>query len=430
MAKCGAASAPPSLRVVGGLCIILSLLLPSTLEAQTRTLWDKFRRGPTRPAVYPEILVEADWLQEHLDQVRVVDAREEDRFARGHLPGAVSVPPEAWDGDPRHLADLLSRAGVPSEGTVICVSDRRDPAAAGRLFWMLELAGQRDSRVLNGGLEAWTAAGGELERGEPATAPAAFRAVPDTTRIADYAYVKGCFGTPRANVLDWRAAQVWADGHIPHSLPFPLGELVTDDGRVLSGRAMRPLFEQWGPRPRETVDLSAELIVCGDAPRGAVPVDPYFAARLAGIEHVRVYPEGFAGWRRHGDAPVVRLVGAEELKRDLHRAWNGALRDLPPPDLILFDLRGEREWRIGHIPGALNIPPHHFDRDLEGTVAAFWPGADRATIPVVFYCYGPGCTRSRNCSTIAARHGFQNLLWFKDGTAGWRGAGEELVRSR
>ncbi len=430
MAKHGGSFAPATFRILAGLLAILSLLVPLAPGAQTRTVWDKFRRGPTGPIVYPEIQVEAAWLREHLDRVRVVDAREGGRFARGHVPGAASFPSASFDGDPWRLADLLAHAGVPSEGTVVCVSDREDPAAAGRLFWILELAGQGDPRVLDGGLEAWIAAAGDLERGAKAPPSAAFRAAPDTSRIADYAYVKACFGTPRANVLDWRAAQVWADGHIPHSLPFPLGELVTGEGRILSGKAMRPLFEQWGPRPRETVDLSAELIVCGDAPPGAVPVDPYFAARLAGIEHVRVYPEGFAGWRAHGDAPVVRLVNAEEVRRDLHREWKGTLRDLPPPDLILFDVRGERDYLSGHLPGAVNLAPHLFEAQLEGTVAAFWPGADRSTIPVVFYCYGPGCTRSRNCSTMAARHGFQNLLWFKDGTAGWRSAGEELVRGR
>ena len=52
--------------------------------------------------------------------------------------------------------------------------------------------------------------------------------------------------------MDWRAA-AWAGGHIPYWLPLPLGELLTDDGRLTEGHP--PLFEQWGPRPQETVDL-------------------------------------------------------------------------------------------------------------------------------------------------------------------------------
>jgi len=47
---------------------------------------------------------------------------------------------------------------------------------------------------------------------------------------------------------------------------------------------------------------------------------------------------------------------------------------------------------------------------------------------LIVYCYGPGCTRSRFCTTTAARQGWRNLWWYKDGQDGWRGAGLEIVR--
>jgi rhodanese-related sulfurtransferase len=48
---------------------------------------------------------------------------------------------------------------------------------------------------------------------------------------------------------------------------------------------------------------------------------------------------------------------------------------------------------------------------------------------LIVYCYGPGCTRSRFCSTTAARHGWRNLWWYKDGADGWRSAGLALERA-
>lgn len=40
-------------------------------------------------------------------------------------------------------------------------------------WWILHLLGHEDVRVLNGGLEAWVAEGGELTTGESSVAPAA-----------------------------------------------------------------------------------------------------------------------------------------------------------------------------------------------------------------------------------------------------------------
>ena len=44
---------------------------------------------------------------------------------------------------------------------------------------------------------------------------------------------------------------------------------------------------------------------------------------------------------------------------------------------------------------------------------------NRSQTPLVLYCYGRDCIRSRECATIAARHGFLNLLWYREGMDGW-----------
>ena len=79
------------------------------------------------------------------------------------------------------------------------------------------------------------------------------------------------------------------------------------------------------------------------------------------------------------------------------------------------------------MPGALSLEPGQLDARLDQLVADTWPGADRAHIPLVAYCYGPTCTRSRNGLTLAARRGFQNLLWYKEGIQGWRSVGELTI---
>ncbi len=399
--------------------------------AQARKGWESFRR-PTVPVTYPELLVSARELHVRLGSPStvVLDAGPRARFLHGHVPAARLLEPASWDGDPASLAALLAAAGVSDRDTVVCMADSSDPAASGTLLWMLDLAGMRAGRVLNGGLEAWTRDGGALASGPPSPRTARFAARPDTARIATYDYLLAHYGRAGTSVLDWRPVGTWAGGHIPYSLPFNLGSLLDERGALRPGSSIRPIFEQWGPRPQEYVNLEDDLVVCGDFPPGSVPVHPYLAARVAGIARVRVYPGGYADWRTHADAPVVRIVHAAALRQRLHDQWGGTLPDLPPGRFLLLDLRGERDFDRGHIPGAVSLPVDRLDRDLEATVAEYWPGADRARTPVVFYCYGPGCTRSRNGANLAAHHGFLKLEWFRDGVDGWKEAGERLVKSR
>jgi len=107
--------------------------------------------------------------------------------------------------------------------------------------------------------------------------------------------------------------------------------------------------------------------------------------------------------------------------------WLG--KPKPPEELLLIDLRAEGDYKLGHLPGAVWMPVEKLGDALEAEVARRFPNANRRKLPLIFYCYGPGCIRSRNGSTIAAQHGYLNLLWFRDGTLGWRQTGEKLVSS-
>ena len=59
-----------------------------------------------RGYAHPELLAETDWLADHLTdpKVRVIDARQPEQYAAGHVPGAVNLSgfggiPRAANGD-------------------------------------------------------------------------------------------------------------------------------------------------------------------------------------------------------------------------------------------------------------------------------------------------------------------------------------------
>jgi thiosulfate/3-mercaptopyruvate sulfurtransferase len=410
--------------------ILLALAFTSVRPASAS--WPPWHRPNRAPPRYPEILVDAEWLANHRGRagLTIVDARSRARYEQEHVAGAIPFDAAGADPDPGALGARLAQAGIPSEGTVVCYADTADPCAAGRLFWLLELAGCGRARVLNGGLEAWKKHGARTERGARPVPVARFAAAPDTSRIADFAYVMGAFGRPGHTLMDWRSPEDWDKGHVPHSLPFLLDRLAGPGGLWRDGPAMRLVFEDFGPRKRDYVDLNDEFVVFGDAPPGRAPIHPYLAARVAGLARVRCYPEGFAGWASHREAPVTRIVGAEELREHLGTTLWERLRRIPPRQVMLFDLRGDREYAWGHVPGAVSLPSWNFERDLEATVSRRWPQADRARMPLVCYCYGVDCVRSRNCTTIAAQHGYLNLWWFRDGIPGWQAAGLALEKGK
>jgi thiosulfate/3-mercaptopyruvate sulfurtransferase len=121
------------------------------------------------------ILITADELAA-LDAPRVLDVRwtlpkpdGSDDFRAGHVPGAVYVSLDdelAAHGEPtdgRHplptveaLQESARRWGI-DDGDTVVVYDAGGNLASARAWWLLRHAGVEDVRLLDGGLDAWTA---------------------------------------------------------------------------------------------------------------------------------------------------------------------------------------------------------------------------------------------------------------------------------
>ncbi|MEW5939314.1 MAG: rhodanese-like domain-containing protein [Chloroflexota bacterium] len=132
-----------------------------------------------------EVLIEADELLRKFGDknLRVFDATiTDDVYARRHIPGAAYFD-HARFSDPaspytctilpeERLAEAIGRAGISNDTEVIVYACGMLPYAI-RAWWVLRYAGHQNVRVLNGGLDAWINAGGQIEqearRYEPAT---------------------------------------------------------------------------------------------------------------------------------------------------------------------------------------------------------------------------------------------------------------------
>lgn len=84
----------------------------------------------------------------------------------------------------------------------------------------------------------------------------------------------------------------------------------------------------------------------------------------------------------------------------------------------VLDVRSAREYAIAHIPGSVNI----WEKEIE-QISARYP--DRAA-PLVLYCNGPYCGKTRRTSAELLKHGYTNVRRYQLGLPVWRALGRTV----
>ncbi|MBA3464672.1 MAG: rhodanese-like domain-containing protein [Deltaproteobacteria bacterium] len=85
-------------------------------------------------------------------------------------------------------------------------------------------------------------------------------------------------------------------------------------------------------------------------------------------------------------------------------------------DVDLVDVRDEREWLSGHVPGSRNVPLDTLRADPDAYLAR--------NKPIVFICQRG--VRSLTAAKLAERLGFETLYNLDGGTAAWSKSGHSL----
>ncbi|HKG34833.1 MAG TPA: sulfurtransferase [Solirubrobacterales bacterium] len=219
-----------------------------------------------------DVLVETDWVAEHLDDdsIRIVEVDENPAlYAEAHIPGAIGFD---WQADlqdpvkrdfldPQAFGELMGGRGISNDHTVVLYGDRNNWFAA-YTYWYFRYYGHDKVKLINGPREKWIDEGRETTTEIPEYEATTFetsqgdesiRAMRDDVRAAL---------DSDTNLVDVRSPQEYSGeliamagyehegaqrgGHIPGAASVPWAQAVQEDGTFKPAEELRELYTSKG----------------------------------------------------------------------------------------------------------------------------------------------------------------------------------------
>ena len=281
------------------------------------------QKGYARPGV----LVTTSWLAEHLHDptVRVVESDEDVLlFDTGHIPGAQKIDWHADLNDPivrdyvdrKEFEELLRSKGIDASTTVIFYGDKNNWWAT-YAFWVFQLFGFTNARILDGGRAKWEAEGHPMTTELPHYPRTAYEAPErrDDEIRAFMAEVRRHVER-RGKLIDVRSPDEYTGkklhmpeypqegalrgGHIPGAKNVPWARAANSDGSFKTAADLRAIYEQ-------EVGLKNGDDVIAYCRIGERSSHTWFVLTyLLGYDKVRNYDGSWTEWGNAVRAPIER----------------------------------------------------------------------------------------------------------------------------
>jgi thiosulfate/3-mercaptopyruvate sulfurtransferase len=263
----------------------------------------------------PNLLWSVEELNSRLADPKLVlvDMRQPEVYANGHIPGArsfdifgislIDTRPEPLEAFLWIIEHLIQAKGVNSDSTVVAYDDIAGMRSA-RLFWFLEFFGHDDVHVLNGGFNAWQAAGMPIT--QEATVPKAgnFKMKQRRELLATAEEVNGKLNHPGAVIVDTRSDAEYTGqlvrakrgGAIPGAVHLEWTNNLDSRGFFKSAEELTSMYAGRNITPDKEI-----IPHCQGAYRSA---HTYLALRLIGYPSVKNYLGSWGEWGNREDLPI------------------------------------------------------------------------------------------------------------------------------
>lgn len=286
----------------------------------------------TAQAFAAELLVTPADIEKNIGNWIVIDCRDAvatdtiKGYSGGHIPGAISLggqcskvlisqtaesnifQDDKGNPDVVKYEKILGDAGITSDKTVVVYADAKGILSASTGYWILDLFGQKNVRFLNGGIEAWEAAGKKLDTAEKKLPPAKYNANLMKKRIATTDEVlKVAKGEVKnVQIVDARTPEEYAGtnvrakrgGHIPTTV-LNVSHVETFDnktGMIKSADELGKLFGKLDKNKRT-------IAYCQTSARATLL---YLIFETMGFNDVANYDDSWVIWGNREDTPIEK----------------------------------------------------------------------------------------------------------------------------
>ena len=278
---------------------------------------------------HPDALVSTEWVAEHLQdpQVRLVESNEDPLvYPSGHIPGAVQIDWTSDLNDPLRrdyiaaadFAALVSRFGITPDTTVVLYGDRNNWWAC-YAFWVFQLFGHTNARILDGGRLKWEKEGRPLTREVPTYAASTYPVPSARDDAAHRAFRAQVLAHSEAGgqLVDVRSPDEYTGaklhmpeypqegamrgGHIPGAKSVPWARAINpEDGTFKDAEQLKAIY-----LGEKQLDPSKETIAyCRIGERSS---HTWFTLKyLLGFDNIRNYDGSWTEWGNLVGVPVAK----------------------------------------------------------------------------------------------------------------------------
>jgi thiosulfate/3-mercaptopyruvate sulfurtransferase len=261
------------------------------------------------------LLISAEALKQKLgsDSLCLIDVRPAEDFTQGHIPGAVhfdlfglslidtsDAPLKAFMHMIHHVFELR---GV-SESKEVIVYENNSGMRAARGLWFLDYFGHPSARMLDGGMQAWKAAGFPTTTEVTSPKGGGFRINERREVLATAEDVLQSLNKKDISILDTRShgeyvgAQVRAarGGAIPGAIHIEWTDNLDASGKFKADTELKDMYSRAG--------ITADKEVISYCQGGYRAAHSYVALRLIGFPKIRNYIGSWKEWGDRADLPI------------------------------------------------------------------------------------------------------------------------------
>ena len=262
----------------------------------------------------------------HDSNVRIIESNEDMLlYPSNHIPGAVQVDWTQDLNDPiqrdyisaKSFTALMSKIGVTPKTTVVFYGDKSNWWAC-YAFWVFQLFGHKNARIMDGGRLKWEKEGRAMNRDVPSFAPTRYPNVKRTDtpvrafkpQVLKHVAAKGQlvdvrspeeYAGTRMHMPDYPNEGALRGGHIPRAKSVPWARAINpEDGTFKTAPELAELYQKTNGLKKDKPTIA----YCRIGERSS---HSWFALKyLLGFKNVKNYDGSWTEWGNSVGVPIEK----------------------------------------------------------------------------------------------------------------------------